>query len=404
MEDIQAYHVDWFVTREIHSDVTIRIRNGQLLSIEQGCSKDAVELCRVALVSGLVNAHTHLEFSDLTKPIPTMGRFTDWIRAVVAHRRANPGQIGRAIEFGLRESIAAGTTALGEIATVQWSSTDYSKVAMRGVVFQEILGLTLERVALQKEVARSHAIGTTPPFVNGISPHAPYSTHLELVHEAVALARQTGCPLAMHVAETSAELEFLESRTGEFREMLTEFGIWNDDPTRFGCTAMDYLQILAESPRSLIIHGNYLTEVELQFLASNPNMTLVYCPRTHAAFGHSEHPWRHARELGIRIALGTDSRASNPDLSLFAELQFLAKTYPDISHLELLELGSTNGRQALGIEDSTVADFTLIRANELPLSNPTSELFSPFNTVAGTMIRGDWVWQDAQLQEVFGDK
>ena len=165
----------------------------------------------------------------------------------------------------------------------------------------------------------------------------------------------------MHLAETRAELELLADGTGEFRELLTDFGIWRDDRSQFGQRPMDYLEILSQAPRSLIIHGNFLVEVELKYLASRPQMTLVYCPRTHAAFGHSEHPWRRLRELGGRVAIGTDSRASNPDLSLFAELQLVAANNPDLSHVELLQLGSSAGREALGIGKPNVADFTLIR-------------------------------------------
>ena len=94
MSDIQSYHVQWFVTRTAQFDVTVRIGDGRLLAVEPGRADDAIELGAVALVDGLVNAHTHLEFSGLKAPIPTTGRFTDWIRAVVAHRRAGPNSVG----------------------------------------------------------------------------------------------------------------------------------------------------------------------------------------------------------------------------------------------------------------------------------------------------------------------
>ena len=393
----QAYHVEWFLTHQIQSDVTVRITDGRLAGVESGYARDAIDLGRVALISGLVNSHTHLEFSDLAVPIPTTGRFTDWIRSVVAHRRAHPSQVGHAITRGLQESLSSGTTMVGEIATIGWSPQDYAAAPLKSVVFQELLGLTPDRVAQQKDLAKSHLATGREVFVPGLSPHAPYSTHLHLVREAVELAGQTGGPLAMHLAETQAEVEFLRERTGEFREMLTDFGIWNDDPTRFGHRALDYLQILAKAPHALVIHGNYLDDEELAYIASHPNMTLVYCPRTHAAFGHGPHPWRAAIDMGIRVALGTDSRASNPDLSLFAELQHLAKSTAGYSHLKLLKLGSTNGLHALGIEDTGVANFTLVRPVQTPILDPDRDLFAPMNSVAGTMADGRWVWGDSQL-------
>ena len=79
-------------------------------------------------------------------------------------------------------------------------------------------------------------------------------------------------------------------------------------------------------------------------------MTVVYCPRTHAAFGHPPHPWCMLLNLEGSVALGTDSRASNPDLSLWAELQFLAAEFPDVSHLELVRLATLSGGAGLGKE------------------------------------------------------
>ena len=396
MNDAQSYHIEWLVIDgESRFDVTVRLMDGHVACIEPGRSRDAIELGPVAMVEGLVNAHTHLEFSSLEQPIPTTSRFTDWIRNVVKYRRENPGLTSTAIGAGILESWQSGTTILGEIATVGWSAADYAKPEFKGVIFQEVLGLHPERIKQQIELARSHLTNTAGK-ARGISPHAPYSTHLELVHESVEIARRTNSPLAMHLAETKAELELLWNGTGEFRAMLMDFGVWRDDVFQSPRKPLDYLEILAKAPRSLVIHGNYLDESELKFLASQPQMTLVYCPRTHAAFGHSDHPWRRLIELGGRVALGTDSRASNPDLSLFAELQFLADRYPDVSHLDLMRFGSSNGRIALGFKqlsiNETLADFTLIQLADSAQPSPEPELFAPANQVCGTMVNGRWVW------------
>ncbi len=393
VSDIQSFHVAWFVTHDTQFDVTLRIGDGRLLGVESGRSVDAIDLGRVALIDGLVNAHTHLEFSGIAQPIPTAGRFTDWIRAVIAHRRAHPANVGEAVRAGLCESLESGTTLLGDIATSGWSSQDYAASQIPGIVFQEILGLLPDRIDEQRNLASAHQYRIVTPLSAGISPHAPYSTHLDLVHEAVDLARKTGCPLAMHLAETQAELELLAQGTGEFRELLTELGIWRDDPSAFGKRPMDYLEILSQAPRALVIHGNFLEEDELQFIAARPHMTLVYCPRTHAAFGHSDHPWRRLLEQGGQVALGTDSRASNPDLSLFAELQFLASQNPEHSHLDLLQLGSSAGRIALGLGGSDRANFTLVRLGDSSLNDPQRHLFAQTNRVCGTMVNGRWVWR-----------
>lgn len=393
----QSYHVAWYVDGQaVHRDVTIHIADGRLRRIEAGCAMDAIELGEIALIPGLVNAHTHLEFSLLSEPIPTTGRFTDWIRAVVKYRREHAADTSAAIRQGIAESVRSGTTLIGDIATVGWSAGDYEASGMSGVVFQELIGLGDERVAQQCELA--HTIAAMPPINSpggstefGISPHAPYSVHPELLSESLLVAAKTSRPVAMHLAETPAELELLAQGTGEFRGMLTEFGIWRDGLFGNRAPINDLIQ-LASCPRALAIHGNYLSETELHFLATQPQLTLVYCPRTHAAFGHPEHPWQRVLKLGGKVAIGTDSRASNPDLSVFAELQFLAERYPEISHLELLHLGSHAGREVLLGEtaDLNRADFCAVQWNPELNPDPVRNLFSPGNQVVGTMIGGAW--------------
>ena len=425
--DIQTYCADWFIgpNGAVH-DVSIAIGSGGLLDVQSSRQPNAIDLGEVAIVPGLVNAHTHLEFSLLDKPIPTTGRFTDWIRSVVKYRREHPGLVAEAIRAGIEESLRCGTTLIGDIATTGWSMEDYLEGSFSGVVFQELLGLTDERVASQLELARAstsitdHATTSGEPgavrprtlrnrsgalrhpahqeqwrddISLGLSPHAPYSVHPELFREVVALARRSSLPVAMHLAETEAELELLAEGTGEFREMLEEFGVWREGLFGGGKRPMEYLAALAEAPAPLIVHGNYLDDAELRFLAARPHMTLVYCPRTHAAFGHREHPWRRLRELGGSIAIGTDSQASNPDLSVFAELQFLAERHPDVSHLELLELATTHGRRALTGCDNEAdqpANFTVIRLIDPRFRDPVRDLFAPENHVVGTMISGRW--------------
>ena len=150
--------------------------------------------------------------------------------------------------------------------------------------------------------------------------------------------------------------------------------------------------------RGLVVHGNYLSEDEVEFIAGHPNLTVVYCPRTHAFFGHRDHPWQELLEKGASVAVGTDSRASNPDLNLWRELLFLRKHFPEVDPRTLLSLGTTHGARALGISEEAgclqlgrSADLTVIRLPESHHSEAYSSLFDSNTNVLATMRAGRWI-------------
>ena len=128
-------------------------------------------------------------------------------------------------------------------------------------------------------------------------------------------------------------------------------GVWNDAAFPPERSIMSMLQSLSRCKRVLIVHGNYLTEPEVKFISQHAQMHVVCCPRTHAFFKHSKHPLPAMRDRGINVAIGTDSRASNPDLRILEELKTLAAAFPELPRESFIEMGTRNGSIALGIEE-----------------------------------------------------
>ncbi|HEV8068923.1 MAG TPA: amidohydrolase family protein [Planctomycetaceae bacterium] len=327
--------------------------DGRVIAVHGEAPTRTLDLGDVALIPGLVNAHTHLEFSDLTEPLQPAKPFADWLRALLAYRRSR-GNAERAIATGLAESGRSGTIAVGDIDT-RGNPTQYSVAgSVQVVAFRELLGLDAATVALQLGTGGEfldHSPGReVREVIRGLSPHAPYSVHPRLLEGAISLATRSRCPVAVHLAETRAELECLTSGTGELVDLLKEAGIWQGSLYPSGTRPLDFLRRLEGLPRVVIAHGNYLADDELEFLARRRNFAVAYCPRTHAFFGHAHHPWRRLLQEGGVVAIGTDGRCSNPDLSIWHELQFLRSHFPDAAAAELLRMGTINGAIALGLE------------------------------------------------------
>ncbi len=130
--------------------------------------------------------------------------------------------------------------------------------------------------------------------------------------------------------------------------------MWDESAIPRGSRPMDYLRMLAEAPRALVIHGNYLAADEIEFLAGRrDSMSVAFCPRTHAYFGHPTYPLDAMRAAGVRVVLGTDSRASNPDLSVLTELRFAAARFPGVPPEAWLRMATRDAAIALGLGDET---------------------------------------------------
>ena len=363
-------------------------------------SAHVVDLGNAAILPGLVNAHTHLEFSDLPAPLGQAGmRFPDWIRAVVRYRRGRTQpQMQAAIRKGFDEACRAGTTALGEIATPGCPVDLICDEAVRAnrpgtTVFLELLGLSAERAAANAVAAEEHL--KRPGFI-GLSPHAPYSVRPETVREAAALSRSANIPLAMHLAESPEEIELLESGRGPLYDLLCEFGVWDSTAIPPSARPIDYLRMLAGAHRTLVIHGTYLDDSEIAFLAAHADrMTVVYCPRTHAYFPHAPYPLAKLLAAGVTMALGTDSRASNPDLNLFEEIRFAAARHT-VAPKKLLEIATLGGAKALGREHEfgslapgRTADLAVVRLPGIE-ADPYELLFDERSAVIRTIKAGNW--------------
>jgi cytosine/adenosine deaminase-related metal-dependent hydrolase len=367
------------------------IAGERIAAIEpRGTRRPDLELGDAAVLPGLVNAHTHLDLSGFAAPIPFTGDFTEWLRAVIAHRRSRtPEQVLRDIQAGLAECLRCGTTLIGDIAGQGLSWNELAAAPMRAVVYYELLGLTRERerrVWMDMLKWRRTHPGTSN-CRPGLSPHAPYSARLSLLRAA---AWNSG-PFAVHLAETLAEGQLLEDHSGPFVPFLQELGVW--DPEGL---AKNFNEILWRSSRAssiAFVHANHLpTDSVIPAHAA-----VVYCPRTHAHFRHPPHPIAEFLARGVRVALGTDSRASNPDLDVLAEARYLHRIRPELAPDAILRSATLSGAEALGWADETGSLTTGKSADLVVLPLPHDDDRDPCRLVleserpaTGVLWRGRW--------------
>jgi cytosine/adenosine deaminase-related metal-dependent hydrolase len=379
-------------------DGLVTVAGERIADVGPRCTRRAdVDLGDAAVLPGLVNAHTHLDLTGLRGLAPPSPDFTAWLRQVIAHRRSRtPEQTQADIRAGIAECLRYGTTLVGDIAAGGASWDALAESPLRAVVFYELLGLTEDRARQAAAAGRTwlEAHPATPTCRPGLSPHAPYSVRASLFFGAARLAREQAprAPLAVHLAETRDELELLHRRRGPFVAFLKDLGVW--DPDSLADSPRSVLTLCNQTIPKLFIHGNYLAPS-----ARIPrHSTVVYCPRTHAAFGHPPHPFREFQARGIRVALGTDGLASNPDLDLLAEARFLHHGHPDLPGADVLRVATLSGAEALGWADETgslepgkSADLVVVPLPPAGDADPHRLVLGSDRPVERVLIRGRWV-------------
>ena len=304
------------------------------------------DLGEAVLIPGLVNAHTHLDLTGCADSVQRTPKFTDWIFQIVGKR--TPSTVQPSICEGVQQSLAGGATTVGDIDGTGESMQSLRDTPIRKVVFFEVLGFSGEHAAMGLARLAAYLGTSLAPdslLTAALSPHAPYSTSAEIYRQCVA----SNLSVCTHIAETEEELEFLSSGTGAFVDYLEAFGIstagWN--PPQL--TPVQYMGTLGILRRSTVLaHCNYLTDADVTMLAES-GVSVVFCPRSHHYFYHTDHPILQLVERGINVAIGTDSLASNWSLSLLDELKFLARAQPCIRPETLFDMVTCNGTKALGL-------------------------------------------------------
>jgi aminodeoxyfutalosine deaminase len=398
MQTLKARYVFPVAGRPL-ADASVTIDGDRIVAVATDAPRgDVRDLGNVAILPGLVNAHTHLEFSNLAAPLGSPGMpFVSWLETVIAHRQPATGWPREAVACGLIERLQCGVPTLGEIAQPGWEPSVFERSAVEATVFLEVLGPTRDRVPDSSILTDHVAKGTSgTPWRAGLSPHAPYTVHPMVLEAVVTRYGVQGVPLAFHLAESREELEFLRTGGGPLAELLKRRGVWNAELAAPGRRPLDFLRILARAGRVLIIHGNYLDDEEIALVAEHSaHMAVVYCPRTHAYFGHAAYPLERLLSRGATVALGTDSRASSPDLSLLTEMREAARRHPAIARSALLELATLGGARALGcadrvgsIEPGKQADLAIVRLPDGDAADPHELLFDGEQPVVATWKRG----------------
>ena len=356
------YHADWVVPI-----VDAPFRNGwiavdrnRIVALSRRGPTDGsreVDLGCVAVMPGVVNAHTHLELSYLRNEVPPAPEFVQWIRAVMSARRRRPDprspEILSAIDRAIDEAVACGTAVVGDITNTLVTFEPLARSPLAGVVFYELIRFNAADPEGFVEAATHEleALVSTDRLRASLAAHAPYSV-APLVFRAIrhAVDRNPFAACSVHLAESVEEVEFIRSGSGPWRTLLEDVGAWDPKWTPPGGSPVQFLDDSGFLDRRVLaVHGVQMMADDLQRLKSR-GCTIVTCPRSNLYTGAGTPPIADFYASGLKVAVGTDSLASCADLNVFAELAAMRALAPRVPAATLVESATLQGARALGFD------------------------------------------------------
>ncbi len=368
------------------------------------------DLGEVILLPGLINAHCHLDYTDMAGQLTPPRHFVDWIKAIVALKSSwSTEEFAKSWRSGAEMLLRTGTTTVADIEAVPGIlPTAWEATPLRVHSFRELLGIRSSSSAAELVSHAASSLAALPGADHrvGLSPHATYTTSHELLDLAAQEAWRRRWRLTTHVSESEEEFEMFMYRHGPMFDWLKG----QRDMTDCGRgSPIQHLERAGYLNENLIaVHVNYLWRHDAGILGRG-QVSVVHCPRSHDFFRHLRFPRQELESAGVNICLGTDSLASvriergaKPELNLFEEMRAFLGRSPDVAPDAVLRMATMNGARALGragelgeLTPGAMADLITI-PHRGSSANAVEAAVQHQGEVSSSMIDGRWVFGENQ--------
>lgn len=336
--------------------------NGTILNISQQENLTEIqnlEFYSGILVPGFVNAHCHLELSHLKGQIEENTGIGGFIGKINLLRNTETGDAEKAMQTADRLMWAAGISATGDISNSLLSIDTKKKSRIFYHTFIESFGFHPSRA----ERAFDFALYLENNYSeNGLAcsvvPHSPYSVSQSLFEKIKEHVSGKKSIVSIHNQESQSETEFFETGTGGIANHIAgnlRIDISHWKPTGKS-SLVSVLEYLPQENTLLLVHNTFTTEPDIEFLFENrapENTFFVLCPGSNLYIENALPPVSLFRKHNLNICLGTDSLASNHQLSVIEEMKILQQNFEEIELEELVKWACVNGAKALGIENTS---------------------------------------------------
>ncbi len=301
-----------------------------------------------SLSPGFINAHGHLELSHLAGRFAPGSGMIPFLKQVTRYRSEDPDQIQQGIAGALSEIRRQGIVGMGDIVNTTDTLALKQNTSLRFHNFVEVFGMAAS--TWQNGLKRAEPVlqaFKAQGMAASLSPHAPYSVHTQLL-QAIA-AQSEGLPISIHMQESPEEQEFFASGKGPFCEFYQSLGIDADFPQP-GQSPLSYtLNAFRRPLKLLLVHNTCSSARDLSFaMSSGHEIWFALCPGANRYIRGQLPDVSLFQAYPHRVTIGTDSLASNTELSILGEMILLLEADPGLKPERLIQWASANPARFFG--------------------------------------------------------
>jgi aminodeoxyfutalosine deaminase len=327
----------------------------EVRSMEYGVKKGQIEKFNGILCPGFVNAHCHLELSFLKNQIPKHTGITGFIQELLKKRNAfTDKEKLTAIKLADAEMYNEGIVAVGDISNTDLTFAQKAKSKIYYHTFFEALDLRPEnaKAAFAKAVQLQSDFKKAVPknCASSIVPHAPYTVTPKLFEMIGAHSKNK--IVTIHNQESKTENDFFNKK-GILHDFFISLGNDLKHFKKTGRNSINYfLPYLKHVEQLMLVHNTFTTQKDFDYILSQkPNISLCFCPNANLYIENKLPKLYRYENSTVNKCIGTDSYASNNQLSIMAEMKTIAKNFGMMPIAEYLKWATLNGANALGITD-----------------------------------------------------
>jgi cytosine/adenosine deaminase-related metal-dependent hydrolase len=321
------------------------------------------EVWKGVLCPGFVNAHCHLELSHMKGRVPEGTGMTDFLLHVMFNRQSDAGLVQYCMQSAVEEMTGNGIVAVGDICNTTDSLTIKHSSGLQWHHFIEVTGFVPGAAKMRFDMA----IQTTETFSRlmgagrvSVVPHAAYSVSPALFE---LLQNQEQRVVCMHNQESQAEEDFIGRKQGDLLRLFEAIGVNIDFFEPQQVSSLQYTaQYLPVAPSVILVHNCHTRSADVHYLFDTyallkDRFHFCLCPNANRYIGNPLPDVPMLLEHTAHICIGTDSLASNRQLSILSELAALQEAYPGLDPSQMLQWATQNGAVALQMAD-TLGSFT----------------------------------------------